>query len=70
MDILAIVKLAHLVGLVMGLGGAMLADYTTLTRGVLRPVSPYTVHQMELLSHIVAVGLGLLWISGIARGCK
>jgi hypothetical protein len=66
MEILAIAKLAHLVGLVMGLGGAMLADYTTLTRGVLRPVSVYTIHQMHFLSRIVAVGLGLLWISGIA----
>lgn len=50
----------------MGLGDAMLADYTTLTRDVLRAVSPYSVYQMELLSHIVAVGLRLLWISGIA----
>lgn len=66
MDILACAKVAHLLGLVMGLGGAMLADFTVLTRGVIRPVCAYTLHQMQLLSRIVALGLALLWASGIA----
>jgi hypothetical protein len=66
MEFLAVAKLVHLVGLIMGLGGAMLADYTTLTRGVIRPVSSFTIHQMHFLSRIVAAGLVLLWISGIA----
>jgi hypothetical protein len=66
MEFLAVAKLVHLVGLIMGLGGAMLADYTTLTRGVIRPVSSFTIHHMHFLSRIVAAGLVLLWISGIA----
>lgn len=57
MEILAFEKLVHLIALVMVLRGAMLAVYTTLTRGVIRPVSLFTIHQMKLLSHIVAVGL-------------
>jgi hypothetical protein len=66
MDTIAFVKLLHLSGLIMGLGGAMLADFTTLSRGILRPVSAYTIHQMAFLSRIVTIGLGLLWISGVA----
>jgi len=66
MPILSIVTLFHLAGLIMGLGGAMLADYTTLTRGVIRPVTPYTIHQVEFLSRIVSAGLAILWLSGIA----
>ena len=66
MPILSIVTLLHLAGLIMGLGGAILADFTTLTRGVIRPVSAYTVHQVEFLSRIVSIGLTLLWLSGMA----
>lgn len=66
MDFLACAKVAHLLGLVLGLGGALLADYTVLTRGIIRPVSAYTLQQMHLLSRITALGLTLLWVSGAA----
>jgi hypothetical protein len=66
LTLLTLLKITHLVGLIMGLGGAILADYTIFTRGVIRPVSPYTIHQTEFLSHIVLAGLTILWISGCA----
>ncbi len=61
---LTYVKLFHLVGLIMGLGGAVLLDMTVLTRGVIRPVSHYTIHQAHVLSRVVSIGLLILWISG------
>lgn len=61
---LTVIKVAHLVGLIMGLGGAVLADLTVFTRGVIRPVSAYTIHQVEFLAHIVSVGLIILWVTG------
>ncbi len=66
LTVLTILRLVHLVGLVMGLGGALLADYTIFSAGVIRPVSNYTIFQTRLLSHIVAIGLCILWISGLA----
>jgi hypothetical protein len=64
MEFLNIAKLLHLTGLILGLGGAMLADFTALSRGVIRPVSNYTIHQVEFLSKLLLVGLALLWLSG------
>jgi hypothetical protein len=61
---LTVVNLVHLVGLVMGFGGAILADFTIFSRGVIRPISEYTVFQSVLLSHVVTIGLIVLWCSG------
>ncbi len=66
MYLLTFVKLFHLIGLIMGLGGAVLLDMTVLTRGVIRPVSQFTVHQAHVLSRIVSLGLVILWVSGAA----
>ena len=66
MHILTFLRIFHLVGLVMGLGGAVLLDYTILKHGVLRPISKYTLHQTEQLSRAVTCGLIILWITGIA----
>ncbi len=66
LTVLTILRLVHLSGLIMGLGGAMLADYTIFSRGVIRPVSDYTIIQTRLLSHIVSIGLCILWVSGFA----
>jgi hypothetical protein len=63
--LLTCIKIFHLLGLVMGFGGAVLLDATLFTRGVIRPVSKYTLHQAEVLSRIVAIGLALLWVTGI-----
>jgi hypothetical protein len=64
LSVLTLLKITHLIGLIMGLGGAILADTTIFTRGVIRPVSAYTVHQAKFLSHVVSFGLVILWLSG------
>jgi hypothetical protein len=64
LTLLTILKLVHLMGLIMGFGGAILADATIFLRGVIRPVSAYTLHQTTVLSHIVTAGLVILWTSG------
>lgn len=64
MQVLTFVKIFHLLGLIMGLGGAVLLDFTVLMQGVLRPISGYTLHQVKVLSRAVTVGLALLWITG------
>jgi hypothetical protein len=64
MHLLTFIKIFHLVGLVMGFGGAVLLDLTIFKHGVLRPISQYTIHQTELLSRFVTWGLILLWGTG------
>jgi hypothetical protein len=66
MQILTIIKIVHLLGLIMGLGGALLLDATILSRGIMRPISEYLLHQMKILSRIVSAGLAILWLSGFA----
>lgn len=66
LTVLTILRLIHLTGLIMGLGGAVLADYTIFSQGVIRPVSDYTITQTRFLSHIVSIGLCILWVSGFA----
>lgn len=66
LTVLTILRLVHLVGLIMGLGGALLADYTIFSRGVIRPVDDYTIFQARFLSHVVTAGLCVLWVSGFA----
>jgi hypothetical protein len=66
LTVLTILRLVHLTGLIMGFGGAVLADYTIFSHGVIRPVGDYTIFQTRLLSHIVSIGLCILWVSGFA----
>jgi hypothetical protein len=66
MHLLTFIRILHLLGLVMGFGGALLLDGTIFMRGVIRPVSRYTIHQAELLSRVVTWGLILLWTTGFA----
>ena len=66
LTVLTILRLVHLTGLIMGFGGAVLADYTIFSHGVIRPVGNYTIFQTRLLSHIVSIGLCILWVSGFA----
>lgn len=55
MHLLTFIKLFYLLGLVMVFGGAVLLDGTIFTRGVIRPVSQYTIHQAEALSRIFEI---------------
>jgi hypothetical protein len=66
MTLLTLVKLAHLVGLIMGFGAAAFADLTILREAVLKPVRQQTIDAARGLSHFVFMGLALLWASGIA----
>jgi hypothetical protein len=66
MSLLSLLKILHLWGLVMGFGGAVLADLLVLRQAVLRPVRRATVAAVRRLSHIVFAGLALLWASGLA----
>jgi hypothetical protein len=64
MHYLSLLKLMHLSGLIMGVGGAVMVDVVMLRHAVLKPVSRYALLQARLLGRVVAVGLFLLWISG------
>ena len=66
LTLMTIIRITHLSGLILGFGGAVLADFTIFSRGVIRPVSPYTIYQTEFLSRLVSFGLVILWFSGIA----
>jgi hypothetical protein len=65
MLLLTIVKIAHIMGLIAGLGGAVLLDFTILSHGIVRPVTAFLLHQMKILSRVVSAGLVVLWITGI-----
>jgi hypothetical protein len=65
MTILSVIKLIHLLGLIMGFGGAILADIIILRGAILRPIEKQTIVSVKNLSHIVFVGLAILWMSGV-----
>lgn len=65
MTLLSLIKLVHLLGLIMGFGGAILADVLILRGAILSPIEKKTVHAVRGLSHLVFAGLALLWLSGI-----
>jgi uncharacterized membrane protein len=65
MTILSVIKLIHLLGLIMGFGGAILADIIILRGAILRPIEKQTIVSVKNLSHIVFAGLAILWISGV-----
>ena len=66
MSLLTVLKILHLWGLVMGLGGAVLADMVIFRHGILKPVRRNTVPACRQLSHIVFAGLAILWVTGAA----
>ncbi len=62
---LSVVKCIHVVALCAGFGAALLADITVLGRGILRPVTDKMIETVEMLSKSAAVGLAMLWLTGI-----
>lgn len=64
MTFLTIVKMVHLVGLMMGFGGAVLTDFVALFGAILKPIDKLVVQISTILSKIVFVGLFILWGSG------
>lgn len=56
----------HMLGLALGLGGALMLDLYACQFLVRRKIGTSAVEIFAQLSVLVAVGLGLLWISGAA----
>lgn len=65
MLLLSLLKFLHLVGLVAGLGGALLADAMLFRQAVLKPIRKRTVVFARLLSRLALAGLAMLWTTGI-----
>lgn len=66
MEYLTFLKIIHLLGLVAGFGGALYTDYRMIRCGILKPLKPETLKEIQRLSHVVTGGLVVLWISGAA----
>jgi hypothetical protein len=66
MSLLSLLKSVHLIGLILGLGGAALADYLIVTRAIISPVNRATARLVKDIGRAVAIGLAILWVSGIA----
>jgi uncharacterized membrane protein len=64
MEPASILKIIHLLGLVMGFGGAMLASLAVLKRAVLKPLSHEAIRQIRGFGRYIWAGIALLWISG------
>lgn len=66
MTLISLLKFVHLVGLVAGLGGALLADAMLFQQAILKPIRKRTIVFTRLLSRLVLAGLAILWVSGLA----
>lgn len=64
MTFLTVVKMIHLLGLMMGFGGAVLTDLIVLRGAILKPIDETVVRIIGVLSKIVFAGLFILWVSG------
>lgn len=58
-------RLVHVIGLVAGMGAALILDLFLVSRLYWRPIDRHTAELLRFGSRIVAVGLALLWMSGI-----
>ena len=56
----------HLFGVVLGVGGATVADYLILRRAIFTPISAGLIQIVSFISQVVTCGLVVLWISGTA----
>src|SRR5256885_3427912 len=56
----------HLFGIVLGVGGATVADYLILRRAIFTPVSAGLVQVVSFISQVVTCGLVVLWVSSTA----
>ena len=60
------IVVAHLIGLGLGVGGALITDGYVVRNAILSRIKPGVEETVAFLAGIVTVGLVLLWISGIA----
>ncbi|MEM8813862.1 MAG: hypothetical protein AAGF59_14715, partial [Pseudomonadota bacterium] len=61
----ALLVAIHMLGVALGMGGAFIADYCILTIMRRRVIEAVHVEFLSHLSHLVMVGLALLWVSGL-----
>lgn len=60
-----ILLVLHVLGLTIGFGSALFLDFFLLRRLYAQPVSQATVETMAYGERLAAVGLALLWVSGL-----
>ncbi len=65
-DLKTMIKVVHLTGLALGLGGAVLLDLLALRFLVMERISAEIIRIFAYGTRIVLIGLILLWISGVA----
>ena len=64
-EMLTLLKTAHLLAIAGALGSAFAADALLLTRGLFRPITAVTAEILQFLSRLVLVGLMAVWVTGI-----
>ena len=64
-EMLTLLKTAHLLAIAGALGSAFAADALLLTRGLFRPITAVTTEILQFLSKLVLVGLMAVWVTGI-----
>ncbi|NJM54702.1 MAG: hypothetical protein HC841_01135 [Verrucomicrobiae bacterium] len=57
---------AHLIGLALGAGGALVTDMFVARYAILGRIEARTPDVVEFLGNIVAAGLVILWLTGLA----
>jgi hypothetical protein len=69
-EMLTLLKTAHLLALAAALGPALAADALLVRRGVFRPITAVTVEAARFLAQFVLVGLVAVWATGIPLAVK
>lgn len=64
-EMLTLLKTAHLLAIAAALGTALAADTLLVLRGVFRPITAGTIEMAEFLAHFVLLGLVGVWATGI-----
>ena len=64
-EMLTLLKTAHLLAIAAALGSALAADALLLSRGVFRPITAATTEMARFLAQLVLVGLVAIWTTGI-----
>ncbi len=64
------ILVVHLIGLGLGVGGALITDGYVVRNAILTKIKPGVEDTVSFLASIVTVGLVLLWVSGIALAAQ
>jgi len=69
-EMLTVLKTAHLLAIAAALGSALAADALLVLRGVFRPITAVTMETARFLAQFVLVGLVAVWATGIPLAIK